>query len=282
MKIILDSSCDIPESYAKKYDIDIVPIYVNIDGKTYLDRYDLTPKEFYQYLRENRDNLPKTSGTSPKEFFDRITANVKEKTSIFVSTISSKLSTTYQSARIAIKRFKDKEIHLVDSLSGSGGLGLLGISAAKLAKKGIPDQEIVARVEEMRDNAILMGYVDDLYNLHKSGRISHMKFFVSNLLRAKPILTIQDGILTPVAKAPGKAKAIKKMIKKILQSANKSKIDQYDLMITHADDEETATNILSKLDKKLKLGEKIINFLTPALSIHLGLGTIVVCLVPSP
>ena len=279
MKIILDSTCDLPDEYIKKYDIEIVPVYVNIGDKVYKDRLELKIEDFYDYLRNNRNNLPKTSGTAPKEFFDRMKQFLTEHTQIFVSTVSSKLSTTFQSAKIAVKKLKSNHISLIDSNSGSGGLGLLGLSAAKMTQKGISDDEILSKIEEMRNKSIIVGYIDDLYNLKCSGRISATKYWVASVLKAKPLLQVKDGLIIPLSKGSGKEKGLKKLVKEVMKKVEKK--TKYDLMITHGDDKESAEFIMSKLEKKLSLDEKIVNFLTPALSTHLGLGTIVVSLVPS-
>ena len=78
MKIIVDSTSDIPEELVKKYDIDIVPLYVHINDKMYADRFELNSTDFYDVLRKT-DELPTTSATSPKDFWDKITSNIKEK-----------------------------------------------------------------------------------------------------------------------------------------------------------------------------------------------------------
>jgi len=279
MKVIVDSTCDIPEELAKKYDIGIVPVYVHHNNKIFADRIDITSSEFYEVLR-NADKLPTTSASSPKDFLDKITENMKNYSSIFITTISSKLSATYQSARIVVKRIKDKRIYLVDSKFSSGVLAFISLAAAKLSRKGIPEEEIMRRVEEIRDGSILLGYVNNLENLRKSGRISHIKFLIGSIIKSKPLLELNDGILQPIGQATGKNKAIDKVLTSIFKRIKKNQ--KYDVMITHGDDSETAENILKRLEDKLTIGEKIINFLTPALATHLGLGTIVVSLSPSP
>ena len=278
MKIIVDSTSDLPEELVKKYDIGIVPVYINYKDQMYKDRFQMTSDEFYDILR-NIDELPTTSAPSPKDFWEKVTESLKEYSSIFITTLSSKFSATYQSAKIITKRIKDNKIHLVDSKFGSGVLAFLSLAAAKLSRKGVTGDKLVEEVEKIRDESILLGYVDNVENLKKSGRISHLKYFVGTLLRAKPIIQIKDGILDGIGKATGKEKAQEKVVEEILTRAQKDK--KYDLMITHGDDSESAEKIMKKLEKKLSLGEKIINYLTPALAVHLGIGTIVVSLSPS-
>ena len=279
MKVIVDSTSDLPKALAEKYDIDIVPVYIHHEDKMYADGIDLKVEDYYKMLREFKE-LPTTSAPSPKDFLDKISEAMKSYSSIFIATLSSKLSATFQSARIVTKRIKDKQIYLIDSKFSSGVLAFVSLAIAKLARRGVPEEEIVKKAEEIRDESLLVGYVENLDNLKKSGRISNLRFFVGNLLKAKPIIELKDGILEPVDKAAGKEKAQNRVIKEILSRIKKNK--QYDLMITHGDDVEAANKIMKELETKIPLGEKIINYLTPALATHLGIGTIVVSLSPSP
>ncbi|MCG3258149.1 MAG: DegV family protein [Candidatus Heimdallarchaeota archaeon] len=279
VKVIVDSTCDLPQELAEKFDIDIVPVYIHYEDKMYADGIDLKVEDYYKMLREFKE-LPTTSAPSPKDFLDKISEAMKSYSTIFITTLSSKLSATFQSARIVTKRIKDKQIHLIDSKFGSGVLAFVSLAIAKLARRGVPEEEIVRKVEEIRDESLLVGYVDNLDNLKKSGRISNLRFFVGNLLKAKPIIELKDGVLEPVDKAAGKEKAQNRVIEEILSRINKNK--QYDLMITHGDDKDAADKIMKELETKITLGEKIINYLTPALATHLGIGTIVVSLSPSP
>lgn len=279
MKVIVDSTSDLPQELAEKYDIDIVPVYIHHDDKMYADGIDLKVEDYYKMLREFKE-LPTTSAPSPKDFLDKISEVMKSYSIIFIATLSSKLSATFQSARIITKRIKDKQIYLIDSKFSSGVLAFVSLAIAKLARRGVPEEEIVKKAEEIRDESLLVGYVENLDNLKKSGIISNLRFFVGNLLKAKPIIELKDGVLEPVDKAAGKEKAQTRVIKEILSRIKKNK--QYDLMITHGDDVEAANRIMKELETKIPLGEKIINYLTPALATHLGIGTIVVSLSPSP
>ncbi len=281
MKIILDSTCDLPKEFIDKYSIDIVPVYILIDEKAYLDGVDITYENFYQYLREHQKNLPKTSGASPKGFIDKINENIEKHSKFFISTISSKLSTTFQSARIAIKRFKNVKINLVDSLSGSGGVGLLGLNAAILDDEGENDDIIIKKATYQRDNSIGMGYVNDLTNLIHSGRISHLKYYIAKLLNAKPVLKIKDGVITSDSTARGREKGLEKLVERVVERTKESKDNHFDMMITHGDDLEHAQYVADSLEDKINVDKKIINYLSPGLSIHLGIGTIVAILVPA-
>lgn len=278
IKIIVDSTSDLPDELVEKYDIDIVPMYIHYNNQIYEDRTQITSDEFYDILRDI-DELPTTSAPNPRDFWERVTESLKEYSTIFIATISSTLSASYQSAGIVIKRMKNKKIHLVDSKYGSGVLAFLALAAAKLFKKGLTGKELVEEVERIRDESVLVGYVDNVENLKKSGRISHLKYFLGTLLKAKPIIEVKNGLLEGIGKATGKVKAQEKVVEEVIFRIPKDK--KYDLMITHGDDIESAEKIMSELEKELTLGEKIINFLTPALAVHLGIGSIVVSLSPS-
>ncbi|MHA1197930.1 MAG: DegV family protein [Candidatus Heimdallarchaeaceae archaeon] len=278
MKVIVDSTCDLPKDLVEKYDIDVIPVYIQHQDKTMADGVDITIREYYDLLREV-DELPTTAAPSPKDFLDRINIALKDHSSVFISTIASKLSATFQSAKIAAKRIKDSKIHLMDSKFGSGVLTFMALAAAKLSKRGVPEEEIIRKVEELRDESILIGYVETLENLKKSGRISNLKFWLAAATRAKPLLELKDGIIHACGKATGKVKAQKKVIAEVLSRLNKDQ--KYDIMITHGDDPEAAEFLMKQFEKKMSFGEKLINYLTPALATHLGIGTVVISVSPS-
>ena len=250
MKVIVDSTCDLPEDLVKEYDIDVIPMYVHHNDEIYEDGVDITPTDFYDVLR-NAKELPTTSAPNPKDFLDRIMISMKNYSSIFITTISSKFSATFQSARIVARRIKDKKIHLIDSKFGSGVLAFVSLAAAKLSRKGVPEEEIIEKVEEIRDGSILLGYVDTLDNLKKSGRISHIKYLIGSLIKSKPLLEIRDGMLQPIGQAKGKEKAINKVISSVFQRIKKNQ--KYDVMITHGDDVDTAKIILNRLEGKFPI-----------------------------
>ncbi len=278
MKIIVDSTCDLPKELIEKYDIDVVPVYIQQKDETLADGVDITIEEYYDLLRDV-DELPTTSAPSPKDFLDRINTALKNHSSVFIATLTSKLSATYQSAMIAAKRIKAAKIHVVDSKFSSGVLAFVTLAAAKLSRRGVPEEEIVKKVEKVRDESILLGYVETLENFKKSGRISNLKYWLGSVTKAKPLLELKGGIIEAFGKATGKVKAQKKVISEALSRVKKN--TQYDLMITHGDDQEAAELLMKELEKKIPLGEKIINYLTPALATHLGIGTVVVSLSPS-
>lgn len=278
LKIIVDSTCDLPKYLVEKYDIDVVPVYIQYQDKILADGVDITIEEYYKILREVEE-LPTTSAPNPKDFFERINEALKSYTSVFIVTLTSKLSATYQSAKIAAKRIKNANIHLLDSKFGSGVLSFTALAAAKLAQKGVPEKEIFKKVEQLRDESFLFGYVETLENFKKSGRISNLKFWLGAVTKAKPLLELKDGIIQACGKATGKIKAQKKVIAEVLRRVKKDQ--QYDIMITHGDDPEAAEYLMKQFEKKMNLGEKIINYLTPALATHLGIGTVVISLSPS-
>lgn len=278
MKIIVDSTCDLPKDLIEKYDIDIVPVYIQYKDKIMADGIDITINEYYNMLREVEE-LPTTSAPSPRDFDEKIKDALKKYASIFIVTLTSKLSATFQSAKIAAKRIKNAKIHLVDSKFGSGVLAFVTLAAAKLSRNGVSEEEIVKKVEEIRDESFLVGYVETLENFKKSGRISNLKFWLGAVTKAKPLLELKDGIIEACGKATGKIKAQKKIISEVLSRIKKDK--QYDIMITHGDDPEAAEFLMKQFEKKMNIGEKYINYLTPALATHLGIGTVVISVSPS-
>ncbi len=278
MKIITDTSCDLPEELISKYNIKLVPFYIHIGDASYKDRYEITNKEIYQYLAKDEE-LPTTSAPNPKDFIDVIEPILKTGESVFISTISSKLSATYEFANNATRFLKSPDVYLMDSGYGSGFLGLLAIDASILAQKGnLPPEVIISKLNSLKETSLLYGFLDTVKNLWRSGRISKIKYFISSLINAKPILSMKDGAIVPVTRARGKKQAIDLLIQTIRDKVRNKK---YDCMITHSNCVKTANKILSKIEEFVDIGKGIVSELSPALSVHLGLGAVLVSLVPS-
>lgn len=273
MKFIADSSCDLPKELIKEHDIVLMPVYLIIDDIMYRDGVDITSEEIFHQLQKSKKPA-KTAAPNPNDMNELIMSENSDETDFIIGTMSSKVSATYQNAKIVQKRLKDKNIKILDSMAGSGVLSLLMLNGALMKEKGLDIDEIFTILLSMRDNSLMIGYIDDITPLMRSGRISKLRYFIAKLLNAKPILTYQEGEIKPLGKAMGKENGINTTIENVLERLDNKQL--YDLMITHANDKETSEKILERLDNKLNLNRKIIAPLSPALSVHLGEGTILV------
>ncbi|NLI93865.1 MAG: DegV family protein [Peptococcaceae bacterium] len=206
IKIITDSTSDLPEYLLEELDISIVPLKVLFGEEVYRDRIDLSNPEFYAKMSGHKE-LPTTAQVNPGEFIEEFSKHIDGGNEIIGIFISSKLSGTFSSAVIAKETLAKGQIYLIDSKNASFGLGLMVIEAARMAKQGKTAQEIVVRLESLIDSVPFYGIIDNLENLKKGGRLSSTGAFAGNLLGIKPIISLKDGAVVMAGKARGLKKA---------------------------------------------------------------------------
>lgn len=208
VKIVTDSTCDLTIEEADRLGIEVVPLFIHFEGKSYRDKIDLTTEDFYRKLIECK-TLPTTSTPSPTDFtavYDKLAEETDE---ILVITISSKLSATYQAAVEGKKQCKGNcRVEIIDSLTAISGLGLIVIAAAKAARAGCNLKEVIDVVKGCMSRVDFRIAFDTLEYLKRGGRIGKAQAFLGSMLKVNPVLTIRDGITEGVAKLRSRAKAI--------------------------------------------------------------------------
>ena len=218
-KIIVDSGADITKKEAEELNIIHLPIEVRMNGKDYLDGENLFAKEFYTEL-ETCTELPKTSQITPlryQEVFDKIVADGDE---AVVICLSSRLSNTYNNARMTSENY-DGKIVAVDSMTAFIGQRALCLYAVELAKKGYNAKKIAEKLEEKKGKIKLYAVIDTLKYLKMGGRLSAASAFIGTLLAIKPIISVTEGEVRSINKAMG----FKKGNKMIIDMCLKSNID---------------------------------------------------------
>lgn len=209
IKLICDSLCDIPMELAEKYDIEIVPLTIIIDGKEFKDGIDMTNEEFYKTMEEIK-TVPKTSQATYmqfKEVFDKY----KDEYSIICINGSSQSSGTYQSAVMA-KNDTDGDIHIFDTLNLSLGSGQFVIKACQLIDDNLDAKTIISELEALRESVNLFFVPDSLEYLKRSGRVSVTTATIGNMLSLKPVFSMKDGNISLVTKIRGKKHVIHTLI----------------------------------------------------------------------
>ena len=209
IRVVTDSSCDIPQNLAEEHAIDIVPLTIRFGDDEYVDRQEMTTAMFWDRLVAT-DHLPETAAPSAGLFGERYKTLLDEgATGIVVLTISSKLSATYQSAVIAAERISDRvPIRVLDSHSVGMGLGLPVLEAAGIASKGAAIDEVVACAGEAIDGTKVIAALDTLEYLKRGGRIGSTQAFFGSLLNIKPLITLDDGVVAPLGRVRTRSKAI--------------------------------------------------------------------------
>ncbi|MDE6047538.1 MAG: DegV family protein [Anaeroplasmataceae bacterium] len=214
IKILIDSASDIDLKEAEEKGIYLLPIEVSFGEDTYLDGVNLNHNEFFEKLIES-DELPKTSQINPYRFeeeFEKLTA---DGSSVICITLSSKLSSTYNNAVTAAKKFK-KKVFVVDSLNACIGERILCDLAIRLVEEGkLSASEIKEELDQKKETIELLAVVGTLKYLKKGGRISSVVAFTGEMLSIKPVVSIVNGQVKMVGKARGSKKGNNLLVEKI-------------------------------------------------------------------
>lgn len=214
IKLVTDSTCDLPKEVLEKYNIKSIPLLINFGEKSYLDGVEINQDELFEKI-ESEKVFPTTAQITPNRFLEVFNAAKKDDEILIVVLISSAMSGTYQSACLAKEMCEYEDIYIVDSQSTCSGLGVLVLRTANLIKEGKTPQEIVEDLEEEKYKVNSSLSFDSLDNLIKGGRISKTVGVVTGILGIKLILEIKDGLMAVKDKVRGNKKAVKRIIEDI-------------------------------------------------------------------
>lgn len=280
VKFIIDSASDIGLEAAEKLDVGFAPLKTVLAGKEYRDGVDIFPDKFFGMLEANKE-LAHTSQVNAGEFADLFSKATENGDEVVVITLSSKLSGTFQSARIAAADFPGK-VFVVDSLSATAGEQVLLQKGLKLRDEGKSAAEIFAVLNDMKDKFRLFVRLETLEYLKRGGRISKTAAFVGGVLHFMPVLTLKEGALESVGKARGIKLSHKLLNDSILAAGG---IDFSEpVVITYAGDlGDGAVNAYLADSKEIFGGHEdavTVGQLGCVIGTHTGPGAIVVSFVP--
>ena len=271
VKIVTDSSSDIPLELAKKLDIAVVPVYIYFGDKAYKDGVDIGPDELYKRLVEG-PIYPTTTQPIPADFAETYTALAKDAEAIVSIHLPTKVSGTYNAALQGLEIAKPKcEVHVFDSLSVSVGLGLIVIAAAQVANRGGKLAEVLEETNKAVGHTQVRALLETLQYLLKGGRITKTRALVGTLLNVKPILTMRDGELVQAGMARSYTKGIEQVFEFVKNYPNLQEVG-----ISHTTVFEEAEALKQRLASVID-EKKIQMFRVGAgLGVHGGPGTMVI------
>ena len=203
--VVLDSTSDWPEAAERFPNMRVVPLYVRFGDEMFRDHVDLSPHDFYERLRHATE-LPTTSQPTPQDFSDAYEQlAVYER--IYVLTVSAKLSGTFQSASLAADEDGDR-VRVVDTETASMAMAMLALAIQRRLEKSTTDDEIDALIGRFRRDNRVVFTVGTLEYLAKGGRIGKAQALAGTILNVKPILSVEDGVIIPIARVRGRQKAL--------------------------------------------------------------------------
>jgi DegV family protein with EDD domain len=274
--LITDSGCDLTSDMLQQYGIDMVPLYIIWGREELRDRIDITPQEFYERLVLDPVH-PSTSQPHPHDFAQAIArARQRGADEAVIITISSGMSSTYNSAQQAANQ-TDFPVHVIDSKANSLSQGFEVLAAARTRDSGGSAQDIIAAVEQVRRYLATMLYVDTLEYLHKGGRIGRAAMWIGTALNLKPQLYVDHvtGKIEPGTRARSRSKALEKMYQAFFAQLDLSK--PLHIGIVHAQTPGEAEAYADRVRREFDPVEIYIGMTSPVMGVHTGPGAMAFC-----
>ena len=278
--ITADSNCDLLESYIKDKQIGIIPHYYVLEGITYGDEVNLTPKEFYDKMKSGL--MPTTVASNPEVIRKTFQSYIDQGFDIlhisFSSELSGGCSNVVTGARELCEENPDAKIIVVDTLNASLGEGMFIMKAVRLKEEGKTIDETAAWLEEHKMDYCVRFTVDDLNHLYRGGRISKTTAFIGSMISIKPILYLNtEGKLVALSSARGRKKSLNTLCDEVISGIGKYKDSDDPICIVHGDALEDAKYLAGQIQEKLPNKEIIINYISPSIGAHSGPAAIGIC-----
>ena len=272
IKIITDSTCDLPASYFRDYDIGVVPINIQFGNETFLEGITIDQKTFYKKVDE-LGIIPQTSQPSVGQLAEQYRAAAREGFDTILSLhVTGKLSGTMNSATLAAQEVAG-EIRVVpyDSMAGSGGLGYMCVDAVEMARAGKGVDEILARLDAARPRIGIFLALATLRYAQMSGRISGLQGFFASLLNVKPVITLHDGLLAPSGRVRSRQAALDLLLDHAQRAAGDRPVK---FAAIHGEAREEAEQLLERGKRVLRCVDSFVDDIAVSLAVHFGPGVI--------
>lgn len=270
IQIVTDSTSAFPEKLIQEYDIQVVPIGINWEGKTYLDGIDLPRDEFFQRMKSTYE-MPTTSAPMPGQFKLTFERAGQEGKPILAILMGEEFSSTVRTASIAKEALPELDITVFDTHSISMGLGFQVLAAARAAEEGTLLEDILAMLENMVDKTGVLLAVKDIDFLRRGGRLNRAQWTMAKALGQKPILEVRAGPIEAV----DRARSERGVRARIFDLLEKRAGDQRPLRLAvgYSDNQSVAESVMRQLDEEFQPDELFVFPISQANSVHGGAGT---------
>jgi DegV family protein with EDD domain len=269
IKIVTDSTCDLPKSVVDDQDITVVPCYINIGDQSFLDGVELSRREFYQRLPDSV-SLPTTSAPGIETFVKVYQQIATQGTSGIISIhVSGSLSNIFDIAQLAAERVNKVPVTVIDSGQLTLGTGLLALAGAEAAAAGGTMTDILALLQEKASQVYSFAALDTVEYLHRSGRVSRLQSGLATLLKIKPLIKMHNGELT-LERVRTTNKALERLISLV---SDLGPLDQ--LAVVHTDALDKAKGLQRKAQHLFPAGKApFFVEVTPVIGTHVGPGAV--------
>jgi DegV family protein with EDD domain len=273
--IVTDTTACVPPEYVTRFGIEVVPVPLIIEEKTYRDGIDISPAEFYALLRRVK-TTPTTSSSSPQLYLNAFCHASRQAQGILCLTEPAKFSAMYASARVAMETAKDTlkgvAIEVMECTTAAAGQGLVALAAARAAALDKPLAEIKKTAGEIMSRVKLFAALDTLQYLARSGRVPQAAALVNSILSIKPVFTLNHSGAHTVALPRTMQSATDRMLK--LMDGAVAGGQKLHVAVMHADVLEQAQILRNRITSRFACQEVFITEFTPVMGAHTGPGLI--------
>ncbi len=271
LKIVMDSAGEIPDAWQDEYDIQVIPVNIQFENKTYQQGIDISNDEFYR-IADRSGVIPKTSQPTPQQFIDFYNRIAHVGDTILSLHVTSKLSGTFNSAVLAAQELKNKiKVIPFDSGSGSAALGYMCKEIRQLDRAGATIQAMMARLEKIRQNVNVVLTLDTLEYARRSGRVKALPAALAALIQIKPIVILKDGVLDMRERVRTRQRSLDRVLEIIQQRVDNRLVN---VAVVHSQSIEAAKQLMQRVRETLRVNELILSELSIGVAANLGPGTI--------
>ena len=273
--ITVNSTVDTGKEWLEERNVPVIPLKYTIDGQEYTDMYGLSDKEFFQKLREGKMSV--TSQINPEEAKEMLEPYVKEGKDVLHLAFSSALSGTCNSMKIAAEELQEEypeaKVIVVDTLCACMGEAMLLYYALKQKEAGKTIEEVAQWAEENKLHVCHNVTVDDLFHLHRGGRVSKTAAVLGTMVKVKPIIHMDDnGALQVIGKERGRKKSLHTIVDMAVERSKGW--DNEIIMITHGDCLEDAEYVAKLVREKMGVENVFIHNIGTVIGSHTGPGVV--------
>lgn len=274
--ISTDCMADLPASFIKEHHLSVHPLYYQIGEETYNAlEGTLSEEDFYAKMRNGE--MPTTMASNPEYIEQSFSKNIADGYDILHISFSSALSSSYNNTAVTAEamkeRYPDTKIIVIDSLCASLGQGLLVYYACRKKEEGVTIEELAEYVESIKLHVCHQFTVDDLFHLHRGGRVSKATAIIGTIANIKPVLHVDnEGRLINISKIRGRKRSLITLVDNMEKS-----MEGYEnpiVFISHGDCLEDALFVKQQIEERFGIHKFLINFVGSTIGAHSGPGTI--------
>jgi DegV family protein with EDD domain len=270
--IVTDTTACIPLEQVGRYNIEVVPVQLNFEDRSYRDGMDITPNEFYAMLREAK-KMPTTSSSSPAPYLEAYRNASQKAKRILCFTEPAKFSAMFNAANVAREISRNVLpgiiIEIIECTTAAAGQGLVALAAARVAEQEKTMEEVMATVHEIMPRISLYATLDTLRYLVKSGRVPQAAALLNSVLNIKPVFTLNHANARTVALPRSTKSAMNRILKLMEKDAGEKPLH---VAVMHADALDNATELHNRIRDRFECEELFITEFTPVMGVHTGPG----------